>query len=272
MKHTDIMRKYWIVPNKSLGQNFLVNDGILEKISNSIQVSGKNILEVWPWYWALTHKILEKWPKSLTLVELDKNMVSIIEDRINNDFSLLLKEVDFKVFNTDVLKYIPTLKEYSLIANIPYYITSPILFHFMFSLDKRPDEMVILMQKDVWDKILKKNWNKSSVLSLYCEMASESITEITRVWAGNFIPAPKVESSVLHFKLKWSRDINLELKILEIIKLGYSERRKKLSSNLSKKYSKESILALLWVIWINQDIRAESLSIDDWIKITNSIC
>lgn len=164
----EILRKYWIKAKKSLWQNFLVNKNIVEEIAWVIDVKWQNIVEVWPGYWALTEKLLEKKPKSLNLVELDPDMIEILEKRIEAwDFDL--DWVEFKINNIDVLKYEPEFKKYSVIANIPYYITSPILRHFLYDIEKIPEKMLILMQKDVWDKILWKGKNKSSVLSLFIE-------------------------------------------------------------------------------------------------------
>lgn len=79
MNHLEILRHYGIRAQKSLGQNFLVNNEILEAIADSLEITGKNILEIGPGYGALTEKILAKKPKSLTLIELDKKMVSILK-------------------------------------------------------------------------------------------------------------------------------------------------------------------------------------------------
>ncbi len=85
MNSVEILHKYNIFPKKSLGQNFLVNDEILDKIASFINLEWENIIEIWPWYWALTEKILSKNPKSIELVELDKKMVEILNDRIKNN-------------------------------------------------------------------------------------------------------------------------------------------------------------------------------------------
>ncbi|HBA44431.1 TPA: hypothetical protein DCZ31_00065, partial [Patescibacteria group bacterium] len=85
------------------------------------------------------------------------------------------------IHNIDVLKFNPNLENYLVVANIPYYITSPILNHFLYSLPHRPKEMIILMQKDVADKITKKQKNKTSVLSLIVDFMCEEIREITKV-------------------------------------------------------------------------------------------
>lgn len=167
MNHLEILRHYGIRAQKSLGQNFLVNDDILETIADSIDITGQNILEIGPGYGALTEKILARKPKSLTLIELDKKMVHILESRINEGDLTIPEETDFNIIEGDVLKYVPDHSNrdtsifsedshYSVVANIPYYITSPILFRFLHELENKPREMVILMQKEVGDKICEK--------------------------------------------------------------------------------------------------------------------
>ena len=162
----EILKKYKIKAKKLLWQNFLVNDYIVENIAKQINIKWKNIVEIWPGYWVLTKKLLENNPKSLILVELDKDMIEIIEDRIKNK-DINPTWINFKIKNIDILKFESQLKNYSVIANIPYYITSPILRHFLYNVKNVPKNMVILMQKDVWDKILGWKKSKSSVLSLF---------------------------------------------------------------------------------------------------------
>ena len=270
MKSSEIIRKYGISPKKSFGQNFLINEDILEKIASFIVLENKNIIEVWPWYWALTERILQKNISGLDLVELDNKMIDILEDRIKIG-DLVIWKTDFRINNIDVLKYDPKFKDYLVIANIPYYITSPILFRFLYEVANKPSEMIILMQKDVADKIRKTKWNKTSVLSLYIEYKCEEIKEIVKVWPGNFIPPPKVESSVLYFKLRQNPDASLDKDFIEIIKLWFSERRKKLISNLSKRYDKDNIADTFNILWLNPNIRAEELTLDNWTDIIKSL-
>lgn len=269
MSHIEILKKYWIVANKRLWQNFLINDDILSKIANHINITWKDVIEVWPWYWALTEKLLYNNPKELLLVELDDKMVNILEKRIINQ-ELKTNSI-FNILNKDILEFHPDFKDYFVIANIPYYITSPILTHFFFEVKNKPSDMIILMQKDVWDKILLKNWNKRSVLSLYCEYACSEIKEIMKVWPNNFIPAPKVESSVLHFKLKESINIEESTLFLRIIKAWFSERRKKLISNLQKNwlYAKNSLKDSFILLWLDENIRAEELNVSNWLKLVD---
>jgi len=274
----NLLKKYKIKAKKSLGQNFLVNEKIVEEISNQLDVSDKNIIEVWPGYWALTEKLLEKNPKSLRLVELDNDMIDILNDRIQNN-DLNIWDIDFEIKNIDVLKYSPEFKEYFVIANIPYYITSPILKHFLYDVENKPEKMLILMQKDVGDKIIKwqlkeeditkKNKNKTSVLSLFIAKKA-FVREVLFVWKQNFIPAPKVESSVLLFERHNLYDDIDDKEFLDFIKKWFSEPRKKLVKNLLKNWlNKEKLLKTFEVLNLWENTRAEELTLEKWIEFIN---
>ena len=156
----EILKKYWIRAKKALGQNFLVNEEIVEDISAIVEVEWKNIVEVWPGYWALTEKLLQQSPKSLHLVVLDIDMIDIINNR-QDAWELDTTWVEFQINNIDILKYESPFVHYNVIANIPYYITSPILRHFLYNIDKKPEKMVILMQKAVGDRIVGAKKNKT---------------------------------------------------------------------------------------------------------------
>lgn len=287
----EILKKYKIKAKKSLWQNFLVNEKIVEDISEAIIVEWKNIVEVWPWYGALTEKLLDKKPKSLTLIELDRDMIQVLESRMKQG-ELKIEGVDFKIVNEDVLKFEPgpfpnpllnkegelkgVVYGYSVIANIPYYITSPILRHFLYDVKTTPEKMLILMQKDVGDKILKwvesEKWKvKSSVLSLFIAKKCY-VREVLFVWKQNFVPAPKVESSVLLFEKHYLyKNINDE-KFLDIIKKWFSSPRKKLIKNFITSWlDKEKINKLFKKLWIDENIRWEDLDIDVWIKIVENL-
>ena len=267
----EILKRYKIRAKKALGQNFLVNEDIIESIADVIETEDKNIIEVWPWYWALTQKLLERNLESLTLVELDSDMVKILEDRIRL-WELESENTNFEIKNIDVLRFIPEWDyRYSVIANIPYYITSPILRHFLYELENKPDEMVILMQKDVWDKILdifKSKKPKSSVIWLM--MAKKCIvTEELLVSPDNFVPAPNVQSSVLKFVKHnnfWETDDEI---FLRFIKIWFSSARKKLIKNLVNYWlDKNKILFIFKKLDINENIRADAIWIEKWCELS----
>lgn len=266
----NIVDKYKIRAKKALGQNFLVDDFIVDEIAHAAEVENKNIIEVWPGYGALTEKLLNQEPKNLELVELDKDMIEILKDREKNwDFHL--QNTNFIINNIDVLKFSPNYQQYSVIANIPYYITSPILRHFLYDVEKKPENMVILMQEDVGNKILWKWKNKSSVLSLFIEKKCY-VSEVIKVPKECFVPAPKVESSVLFFELHNNFSTISDENFLELIKKGLCEPRKKLSKNLIKNnFWKEKIIEIFQKLNIDENIRWEDLGIDTWIALTKEL-
>lgn len=261
----EIINKYKIKAKKSLWQNFLVDEWILDSISSHYKINWEKIIEVWPWYWALTQKLVSNKPISLDLVELDTDMIDILKSRLDDDLDV--SGVDFNINNIDVLQYSPTIRGYYLIANIPYYITSPILRHFLYDVKNKPKSMLILMQKDVWDKILKKNKEKTSVLSLFIEKKS-IVKEVLYVDKTCFIPSPKVDSSVLSFDSINDYDFVDDKTFLDFIKLWFSEPRKKLIKNLSKWwYDKSKISDFLTKNWFDENVRAEDLQLPIWVKI-----
>ena len=241
----------------------------MNEISSVLCISWKNIIEVWPWYWALTEKILLKSPSNLVLVELDSEMVNILNNRIDKKEFENISKLSIK--NIDVLKFKPEFDEYFVIANIPYYITSPILRHFLYDIKNIPEKMLILMQKDVWDKIIlwqDKNWKiKTSVLSLF--VAKKCFArEVIFVWKENFIPAPKIESSVILFEKHNLYDFLDDKIFLDFIKKAFAEPRKKLLNNLIKAgIPKEFILQIFTEKNIDENIRAEDLNISSWCDL-----
>ena len=266
----ELFKRYQIKAKKALGQNFLVNEDIIDDIAHGIDTLDKNIIEVWPGYWALTQKLLLQDLESLTLVELDKRMVEILENRIAL-WELEADNTNFSIINNDVLQFTPVFAKYSVIANIPYYITSPILRHFLYKLENKPDEMVILMQKDVWDKILDifREWKKRKSSVIWLMMAKKCyVSELLLVWRENFIPAPNVESSVLLFETHknfWEIDDDI---FLRYIKIWFSSARKKLIKNLvGWGLNKEKVLEAFEKLDIPEWIRGEGLTIEQWCEL-----
>ncbi len=273
----EVIKKYNISAKKSLGQNFLVDENIIWEISGIIDIMWSDIIEVGPGYGVLTEKLLEKSPRSLCLVELDRDMISILEERFSGHFSSTFSSgsgeqvTDFQVIHSDILEYSPSFQKYSVIANIPYYITSPILRHFLYALDHTPESMVILMQKDVGDRILEKHKNKSSVLSLIVQKKCR-VSEKILVPKESFIPQPKIESSVLFFETHSDfRDVDDE-SFLKFIKTGFSEPRKKLIKNLIKGgYEKQRILEFFGKNNLSENTRWEDLNVKMWCQLLEKL-
>jgi 16S rRNA (adenine1518-N6/adenine1519-N6)-dimethyltransferase len=180
MSHSEIQRRYSIEPKKSLGQNFLTNDHILASIAELKSLQGKHVIEVGPGYGALTEHILKQKPASLTLVEFDPKMIAILKDRYAKKELMPDASTEFEILHQDVLHFSPK-QESIVVANIPYYITSPILFRFLYEVEHSPSAMVILMQQEVGDKIRESRGFGASYLSLACANRTSEIHEAIRV-------------------------------------------------------------------------------------------
>lgn len=259
----EIIQKYSIKAKKSLGQNFLIHEKTLDDISDITSIAGENIVEVWPGFWVLTQKILSYSPSALHLVELDPFMIEVLEDRKNNgDF---WKNIEvLSIFHQDVLKYSPIFQDYKVIANIPYYITSPILKRFLYDMPYAPSHMIILMQKEVWERIVSK---KSSVLSLFVQKKCTVTLELD-VPRHFFSPAPKVDSVVLHFQTHKKYDTVSDDFFLLFIKKAFVNPRKKLINNLMNFwYIKQDLSEIFIKLWFDENIRPEDLSIDQFIAL-----
>lgn len=245
---------------KSLGQNFLIDQEALSAIAHAIPVTSKNIIEVGPGYGALTDYLIEQKPETLTLVELDTDMIEILEKKYTKNIA---------IFHQDVLQFVPHFSGYSVIANIPYYITSPILFHFLYASDfTSPDSMVIMMQEEVGEKILEWRHPKKphhSFLSLAMEEVCEDIDIVRYVPRTSFDPAPKVDSIVLRFIVKKIRDREQEQLLLSLWKVAFAHPRKTLLSNMKgSTYDSQKIRDIILELGYDERVRAEAIRREDW--------
>lgn len=251
---------------------------ILQKIADSITIDGKHLIEVGPGYGALTEYILKKNPESLELVEFDADMIAILENRQKADWN----QHQIEIHHQDILRFCPNRKNYRVIANIPYYITSPILFHFLHpgwhqkieTPFESPEEMTILMQKEVGEKILISSTKKPhfSYLSLAMHLACESIENIIFAPKSAFRPSPKVDSLALKFSTKKNRDIINERNLLRFWNICFRHPRKTLVYNLSTEgYEKDFIRETLLKNNYPSTVRAEAIFLEDWDKIRHDI-
>ncbi len=233
---------------KSWGQNFIIDNNIINKIINIINPKkDDNILEIGPGRGAMTIP-LSKHVNTITAIEIDP----LLTEYLNNK-----KITNLKIINTDILKInINQQQKYKIIGNLPYYISSPIVFKFLNYTNW--DEMIIMVQKELAERIISKPQNKSysriSVLiQTFCEI--DTIYQISK---NVFNPKPKVDSCIIKLKKK---NINCNIdKYSNFIKQCFSQRRKKLKNNLKKNGNKE-------IIKIIGDKRAEDISVEEYMKI-----
>jgi 16S rRNA (adenine1518-N6/adenine1519-N6)-dimethyltransferase len=250
------------LPKKSLGQHWLEDESALKKISESIYISSDDtVLEIGPGLGALT-KYLVKKAKKVIAVELDETLAARLNSVVPAD--------NLEIIAQDILKFdFATLPHnYKVVANIPYYLTGNLL-RVLISSTNPPKSMVLLVQKEVAERIAAKPGNMSMLavsVQLYYEAELSDV-----VPAAAFHPAPKVDSQIVVLKRRLKPlfpNLNTQ-KFFRIVKAGFSEKRKKLRSSLSGGLgiSKAEADELLNSADINLDLRAETLSLQQWYKI-----
>lgn len=266
-----IMDKYHITANKNLGQNFLIDDEAVSGIVDSANVTKDDlIIEIGPGLGTLTKELLDRDGKVIC-IELDKRMIQILNDR----FSMYN---NFKVINDDVLKVDlkeliskEKIKNTKIVANLPYYITTPII---MKLLEDRLDieTITVMIQKEVADRLVTKPGTGDTGAITYAIYYYTEPKRVLEVPNSSFIPEPKVNSTVINLRvLKEPRvKANNEEKLFEIIKTAFMQKRKTLLnalSNSNKYGTKEQIEKTLETLMIDSKIRPEKLSLEEYAKI-----
>jgi 16S rRNA (adenine1518-N6/adenine1519-N6)-dimethyltransferase len=261
----EILTKYETKPSKGMGQNFLVNKKILEKIIISSDLkSDDTVLEVGPGLGTLTQE-LAKIVGNVIAIEKDRYMCQILEETLQ-DYK------NIKIINDDILKNNFELpKQYKLIANIPYYLTSPLIRKFL-EIKNPPEFLMLMIQKEVAQRICASPPNMS-VLAVSVQFYAEAKI-ISYVKKENFWPKPKVDSAIIKITPKISENQSDPELFFKIVKAGFSQPRKQLGNNLSKglKLNKEEINLWLSKNKIKPTQRAETLSIADWKNLLSTAC
>lgn len=273
-----ILKKYGITANKSLGQNFLINDEAVQKIVDGSEISKEDlIIEIGPGLGTLTKELLEKAGK-VVAIELDKRMVEILTDRFNlyDNFKLINEDVLKVDLNTLIQNNLGNgIKKAKIVANLPYYITTPIIMKLLE--ERLPIESItVMIQKEVADRLIDIPGGKNSGAITYAVYYYSEAEEILKVNPNSFIPEPAVESKVIKLIIRKEKTIDIENEKLmfKIIKYAFMQRRKTLVNALEKSglfKSKSEILEILRKLGINDKIRGEALSLEDYINIANFV-
>jgi len=250
-----------VEPKKKFGQNFLIDEKALDMIINTADVEkGENVIEVGPGTGILTQRLIET-GANITSIEIDWNLAEFLRNKFE-------RKDNFELIEIDALKFDPPEKEYKLIANIPYYITSPLISHFLES-ENKPKKIVLLIQKEVAQKIAAKE-GKLNVLAIHVQtFGKPRIVEIVHKEA--FYPAPKVDSAILEIEI-FDEPLVSESEIKDLFKIvhaGFMHKRKTMHNALIRgmQLSGEDADKLLEKCGIDPDLRPQHLSIQDWYKI-----
>lgn len=260
---------------KSMGQNFLKSAQAIRDIIGAGELSKNDtVLEIGPGKGALTEALLET-GATVIAIEKDRELFAYLAEKFQNE--IIAKK--FVLIEGDVLEFqIANLKgkekKYKLIANIPYNITGAIIRKFL-SEEIQPERMVLLVQKEVAERIVVRN-KKESILSL--SVKAYGIPKIiSKVPARYFSPAPKVDSAIIAIteisKRRFEREKIDEKSFFEVIHAGFAHKRKVLIKNLEEglKIEKTLIVSLFEKYGLKPTVRAEEIGIDTWIGIAKDM-
>lgn len=272
-----IMKKYNIKANKSLGQNFLISQEVVNNIIKASEISEKDlVIEIGPGLGTLTKRLIEQAGKVIC-VELDTKMINILEERF-----FLYKNLE--IINQDILKVdlknkIKQEKEKNgfekvkIVANLPYYITTPIIMKLLEE-ELDLESITVMIQKEVADRLTaipgKKNTG-AITYTVYYYTDSEEILEVPK---DSFIPEPEVTSEVIKLNIRKTPIVepkNKE-KMFKVIKCAFTQRRKTLLNSLVNTNildSKQQGINMLNSLNINENIRPEELTIEQFKKISD---
>lgn len=275
-----IMDKYHIKAKKLLGQNFLISQDVVEKIVESSQIQKEDlVIEIGPGLGTLTQFLLEKAGKVIC-IELDKRMVNILQDR----FGLY---DNFELINEDVLKVDlqgliakekekSTIKNVKIVANLPYYITTPIIMKLLEE-ELELDTITVMIQKEVADRLIAIPGEKDTGAITYGVYYYAEAKAILEVPHDCFIPEPEVTSKIIQLKIRKQPPVEVKDKevMFRIIKSAFMQRRKTLLNSLTNTrvfFSKEEGSKILEKLGLDVNTRAEILTLQNFADIANRIC
>ena len=249
---------------KKFGQNFLIDSNIVEKIAKNACDENDLTIEIGPGLGALTEMLI-KYSKAVDAYEIDRDMYEILNNTITND-NLHIYLEDF--LNTDLSKYKD--EAIRVCSNLPYYVTTPILFK-LFESDLNIKKITVMVQREVADrfkaKIGSEDYNALSIIVQYLYDVKFEMAVPKSV----FYPSPNVDSAVISFTPKVVRNKEYENKLFELIKNCFKMRRKTLHNNLKQFLDEDTITKIYETLKLSQTIRAQELSLDDYINISKII-
>lgn len=274
-----LMNKYNIKANKSLGQNFLIKEEVVEQIVESAKIEKKDlVIEVGPGLGTLTKYLLEKAGKVIC-IELDKKMIEILNDRffLYSNFELLNQDV-LKVDLKELIqkeKSEGKIKHVKIVANLPYYITTPIMMKLLEE-QLEIESITVMIQKEVADRLIAVPGEKETGAITYTVYYYATAQGVIEVQKDSFIPEPEVTSKVITLKIRKKPPVQTKNKkmMFKIIKNAFMQRRKTLANALvnTKIFTnKEEAVQALKEIGLDENIRAEKLTLEDFANLSNKL-
>ena len=271
-----LLRRFGLRARKGLGQHFLIDEKVLKSIVSAAELTPQDvIIEVGPGLGVLTRELARR-AGCVIAVELDDQLAAILKETL-----AVYKNV--AIVNEDVLKVNPidllkghtarltmgvvTPSHYKVVANLPYYITSPILRHFLEALAK-PETMVVMVQKEVAEEITAEP-GRMSLLSIGIQLYGVP-TIVSHVPAESFFPPPEVDSAILRINVYPRPAVSVDVEsFFTVVRAGFSAARKQIANSLAQGLGlpKSEVLPLLEKARIESQRRAETLTIEEWARL-----
>ncbi|MCK4454343.1 ribosomal RNA small subunit methyltransferase A [Candidatus Parcubacteria bacterium] len=263
----EILKKYNIRPSKKFGQNFLIDKSVIGKVIKSANLKPfDTILEIGPGIGTLTIE-LSKQVKKVIACEKDPKMCEILNETLEN-----LNNV--KIIQGDILKIKSQIpKSYKIVANLPFYLTAPVIRKFLEPGDVKPRQMILIVQKEVAQRLYAKP-PKMSILAVSVQFYAQ-VKIIDYISKKSFWPEPKVDAAIIKIIPRSSTYYSAGFceRFFRIVKAGFSHPRKQILNNLSDglKLNREKIKKWLSQNKIQPSQRAEILTIKDWLNLTKTL-
>ena len=274
-----IMKKYNIKANKNLGQNFLINEEVVKNIVGCSNIEKEDlVIEIGPGLGTLTKYLLEKAGKVIC-IELDTKMLQILEDRFSlyNNFELINNDV-LKVDLKNIIekeKAEGKIKNVKIVANLPYYITTPIIMKLLEE-ELELESITVMIQKEVADRLIAVPGQKNTgaiTYSVYYYASSEAIMEVPN---SSFIPEPEVTSKVIKLNIRKEPIVTPKdkEKMFKIIKYAFMQKRKTLLNSLTNNgvfENKQKGTEILNSLGIKENVRPEELTLEQFKDISDNL-
>jgi len=265
----NLLAAHGMRPNKSFGQNFLIDRGILKKIVQAAEIAPEDeILEVGAGTGVLTRELAQQ-ARRVVAVEMERDMLTLLAQSTRRYPNVELIARNLLFLNpSEVFGQAP----YKLVANLPYYITAPTFRHFLEN-PNQPRILVVMVQWEVAQRIIAEPGDLS-LLAISVQFYGRPQI-IARVPAQSFYPAPKVDSAILRIDVHGQAPLSHEERdsFFKVVQAGFSEKRKQLHNSLTHglHYKNELIRKWMGEASIESSRRAETLSIEEWIHLWRTI-
>lgn len=272
-KTIEILNRNGIFAKKKFGQNFLIDSNIVMKIVKTANITKEtNVIEIGPGIGAMT-EILAKEAGKVLCFEIDEDMVNILNEEIKNDNVKIVNKDFLKVDLDEEMRYFIEPKNIVVVSNLPYYITTPIIFKLL-EYSKNIEKMVFMVQKEVSERLTAKPGSKEyGSLSVLIELNGTMKKEFN-VSRNCFYPVPNVDSEIVSMEINKNDSALKNDPIFEkFIQNIFEMKRKTLANNICKKtnFSRDDLNKILQKLGLSESVRAESLSLNQISKIYEAL-